>query len=132
MNRPKFKAPVASESQEQRVIFRWCDMMKNRCPELDLLIAVPNGGHRHPAVAAKLKAEGVKAGVSDMLMLVPRGKYHGLAIELKRTKGGQVSDKQKDFQARLNEQGYLAVVCYGSNEAITAIENYLNLGVFTG
>ena len=36
-----------------------------------LLFAVPNGGARSKATAGKLKAEGVVAGVADLILLVP-------------------------------------------------------------
>jgi hypothetical protein len=31
------------------------------------IFSVPNGGHRHPAVAAKMKATGVSSGVPDWI-----------------------------------------------------------------
>ena len=54
-----------SEHDEQVLIFKWARLSEGRWPELALLFAIPNGGHRHKAVAAKLKAEGVRAGVPD-------------------------------------------------------------------
>ncbi len=52
-------------------------------PDLEWLHAVPNGGFRHKATAGRMKAEGVKNGIPDVFLPVPRGGYHGLYIELK-------------------------------------------------
>ena len=60
-------------------------------------------------------------------MPVPRGNYHGLYIELKRTKGGVISDAQKEWIEMLNGRGYLAVVAKGATEAIKVISDYLNV-----
>lgn len=76
-----------TEHEEQKALIEWSAWMSNARPELSLMFAVPNGGDRHPAVAAKLKAEGVKAGVPDIFLPVPRNGYHGLFIELKELKG---------------------------------------------
>lgn len=92
--------------------------------EYALTFAVPNGGHRHPAVAAKLKAEGVKRGVPDVFMAVPRGDKLGLFIELK-TEKGRPTEEQKTWIKLLNNQGYKAVICKGYDAAKTAIEEYL-------
>ena len=51
--------------------------------------------------------------------------YHGLFIEMKRQKGGKVSDAQKAWISALIDQGYLAVVCYGWKDAAELIEDYL-------
>jgi len=52
------------------------------CKYLDLcgyeFFAIPNGGLRNIKVAAKLKQEGVKAGVADLFVALSNGKYHGL------------------------------------------------------
>jgi hypothetical protein len=58
-------------------------MMESKYPALRMLHAIPNGGHRHKATAARLKAAGVKAGVPDICLPVARGDWHGLYIELK-------------------------------------------------
>lgn len=62
------------------------------------LFAVPNGGKRDRVTAAKLKAEGVVAGVSDLILLLPRGPYHGLLIEMK-TRTGRQAESQREWQA---------------------------------
>ena len=116
---------MPSEAEEQKIIFRWAEYLKGRCPELSLLFAVPNGGTRNQIEAHNLKLQGVKSGVPDMFLPVSRGAYHGLFIELKRKKGGVVSDAQKQWIADLEKQGYMATVAHGSEEAIKIITNYL-------
>ncbi len=120
-------ALIASEEEEQKVIFQWARMMAGKYPELELLHAIPNGGYRTKATAKKLKKTGLKRGVPDMCLPVARGKYHGLYIELKREAGGRVTPEQREWIERLNNEGYLAKVCRGSEEAIDTIEKYLNM-----
>jgi hypothetical protein len=95
-----------------------------RWPELALLFAVPNGGHRDIRVAAKLKAEGVKAGVPDMCLPVPRGQFHGLWIELKAGKN-TASTEQKWWLTELRACGHRAEVCRGWEAAARVIVDYL-------
>ena len=114
-----------SEAEEQKIIFRWAEYSKGTHPELSLMFAVPNGGSRNRIEAHNLKLEGVKAGVPDICLPVPCGAYHGLYIELKRTKGGVISDAQKEWIEMLNARGYLAVVAKGATEAIKVITDYL-------
>jgi hypothetical protein len=91
------------------------------------LFAIPNGGKRNMVVAMKLKAEGVKSGVPDLFLALPNETYHGLFIELKTPKKGTVSKEQKEWIARLNENGYRAVVCWGHEEAIDEIKKYAGI-----
>ena len=90
-----------------------------------LLFAVPNGGQRNVIVAAKLKAEGVLAGVSDLLLLVPNNDYHALCIEMKSAKGRQ-TENQKAWQKEVEKQGYKYAVCRSLDEFMNIINNYLN------
>ncbi len=90
-----------------------------------LLFAIPNGGQRNIIVASKLKAEGVRAGVPDLFLAFPYRNYDGLFIEMKKTKGGRVSGKQKNMLEQLAEVGYKTVVCNGWLEAKAVIEEYL-------
>lgn len=114
-----------TEHEEQVALMRLVEMHRGRWPELGMLYAVPNGGDRHPAVAAKMKAEGVKKGVPDLCLCLPRGGYHGLFVELKRQKGGVVSPEQKAWLQALNAIGYRAEVCKGAAEAWDVIREYI-------
>lgn len=67
---------------------------------------IPNGGKRGKVEAIHFKAEGVKAGVPDICLPVPRGEWHGLYIELKRREGGRVSPEQTKWLEDLMRQGY--------------------------
>lgn len=69
---------------------------------------------------------GVSPGVPDVCIPIPSGSYHGLYIELKRTKGGKVSDHQKDWLAFLTEKGYYAQVANGFEEARNIVLHYLS------
>lgn len=98
--------------------------MERKYPDLAWLFAIPNGGQRHKAVAGKLKAEGVKSGVPDLMLTVPMNKYHGLFIEMKAGVN-KPTNNQCRWLAHLNLRDYFAVVCYSATEAIQILEWYL-------
>lgn len=108
------------EAHEQEAFFNWASYY----PELDYMYAVPNGGSRNRLEAVNLKRQGVKAGVPDICLPLPKGKYHGLYIEMKYGKNTP-SDKQKEYIDYLNRVGYKAVVCYGFEAAQRVIKGYL-------
>ncbi|MBV2132032.1 VRR-NUC domain-containing protein [Pseudomonas sp. MAP12] len=119
------RAPVDYEGNEQAALFNW---LRLRHPlAWRLAYHVPNGGHRHKAVAAKLKAQGVKAGVPDITIALARGGHHGLYIEFKATPphDAEVAASQKEWIEELVEQGYKAVVCRGMKDAMAVIDDYL-------
>lgn len=117
---------IPTEHEEQAALFRWTKLAAGAHPALSLLYAIPNGGHRHKVVAAKLASEGVKAGVPDLCLPVARGEFHGLYIEMKRSKGGVVSAVQKYWLTQLTEEGYCAVRCNGWDDARQALTLYLD------
>ena len=114
------------EAADQEAIFRWAELNKNKYPELALLYHIPNGGSRNKIEAANLKRQGVKAGVPDICLPVPRGEYHGLYIELKHGKN-KLSNLQREWLGWLNQQGHLALCAYGWEDTIKVIQKYLNL-----
>lgn len=120
---PKNNTPT--EHAEQVTLFQWAAYAACKYPELEKMFAIPNGGYRHYKTAADLKSEGVKSGVPDIMLPAPKGKYHGLFVEMKRIKGGKVSDQQAGFIEYLKEQGYKVEICHGFEEAQKAIINYL-------
>jgi hypothetical protein len=113
-----------TEHAEAVALMRMVRLHEARWPELRLLYAIPNGGDRHPVVAAKMKAEGVRAGVPDYCLPVARGGYHGLYVELK-TPTGYPSREQRAWIAALREQGYRAEVCRGWAAAWDVIREYM-------
>ena len=117
------------EHDEQAALFAWAELQEAAHPELANLFAIPNGGARHPAVAAQLKAEGVRRGVPDiMLAIMRRGNdgrtWGGLFVEMKR-RGNKPTPEQSEWIARLRVNGYMAVVAYGCEEAKQCIMAYL-------
>lgn len=82
------KRQVPTESEEQQTLFRWAAMQCGKYPELALMFHIPNEGKRSWMTGGRMKAEGLKSGVPDIFLPVPRGEFHGLFVEMKRTKGG--------------------------------------------
>ena len=114
----KYTIPIPTEREEQIMVIKYLTLKK--IP----FYAIPNGGSRNVKEAANMKAEGVSAGVPDICIQLPNKTYHGLYIEMKRQKGGIVSKHQKKWIEILNNNGYLAKVCCGFNEAKNVIEKY--------
>lgn len=117
--------PLPTEEQEQTALFEWAAVQMGRYPELSLLYHIPNGGKRPKGQAVKFKAQGVKPGVPDLCLPVARKGFHGLYIELKRQKGGRVSESQTQWLQALQAQGYKAAVCFGWEQAANALKAYL-------
>jgi hypothetical protein len=118
-----------NESSEQQALFQWAKLSQGKYPELALLHAVGNGNTRTSiAQGARMKKEGVLAGVSDIFLPVSRGGFHGLYIELK-VKGNTTSASQKWWIAETAKQGYCSKVCFGWIEAKDVIEKYLEVKV---
>ena len=115
------------ESNEQQALFQWAKLAQAKHPELSLLHAIGNGGKRNLIEAARMKREGVLAGVSDVFLPVARNGFHGLYIELKVGKN-KASGNQEWWIEQTTKQGYMATVCYGWVEAKEVIEKYLGMG----
>ena len=66
MQRKTRKSPSDEEHKIQTTCVKWFNITH---PKLKgLLFAVPNGGRRDKVTAAKLKEEGVVAGVADLIL----------------------------------------------------------------
>lgn len=128
--RQALKLPAAKqersdrEHQHQVALFEWAVKESKQIPELEMLFAIPNGGHRHVLTAMRLKDEGVKAGYPDVGLDVARAGYHGLRIEMKAGRNRLSSDQCWWF-SRLIDQGYYCAVCYDWEEASKLIKCYL-------
>lgn len=89
------------------------------------LFSVPNGGRRDAVTGAKLKAEGVLPGVSDLILLKSNRFYGALLIETKTKKGVQ-RKSQKEWEAKITADGYKYVVCRSLDDFIKVVTDYLN------
>lgn len=96
-----------TESQIQKGFVRW---FRGRYEAIEpLFFAVSNGGARNAWTAKILKDEGVRAGVSDLILLIPKHGYAGLLIETK-TPDGKQSDCQKEFERLATKMHYKYVI----------------------
>lgn len=89
-----------------------------------LLFAVPNGGGRSRVEAAIMKGEGVLPGVADLILLVPRGAFASLCIEMK-TQTGRQSPAQKEWQHAAQEAGNQYFVVRSFEEFQELVRDYL-------
>lgn len=92
----------------------------NLDPRLKYLHPVENskGAGRPPAGAE------FAAGIPDVFLPVAIPPFHGLYIELK-TATGKPSIKQRVWQKRLRDNGYASEICFGADQAITVLQQYL-------
>ena len=124
------QAPRASEHQAQAALITWAAVYEIQWPELKYLYAIPNGAMSSARHAIWFKAEGLRKGVPDLCLPVPRGGYFGLYIEMK-TEAGKPSPEQMEWLEFLNGQGYLAALAYGFDQAVETLTHYLNLSKST-
>lgn len=93
-----------TEQQLQKQIFQYFHnkyCLKNQNPRCSIF-SVPNGGTRNMLEAINLKATGLVAGVSDLIVLMPN---RCIFVEVKTDTGIQ-SDKQKDFELVVSDLGF--------------------------
>lgn len=107
---------IPSEDQEQMHLVQYCDM--KGYPRF----RVPNETYTKSwSQKLKNKRLGVSPGVPD-LFVVAHGRL--IAVEMKRTKGSNTSQAQKEWIETLNANGTPAQVCKGAEEAIKFIESF--------
>jgi hypothetical protein len=141
MIRPDDYAKSNTEHAHQVALFMWASIAKQVETRLEWMHAIPNGGLRDKRTAGRLKAEGVRKGVSDVFLPWPERAedgilWYGLYIELKRIKSsfeetgiarakGTLSTDQEKFKLYARSVGYYAVECYGWKQAVDEICLYL-------
>ena len=97
-----------TEHQEQVIVCQWLDIRHRR------YFAIPNAGKRKPWQAQWLKSEGMKAGVPDLVIIG----NPMIALEMKRERGGKLSDEQIEWHSVLRNVGWTVIVARGATEAI--------------
>lgn len=91
----------------------------------DYLLAIPMGGRRNPREGARLKAEGAKPGVSDLMLPLRRGGFAGLWLEMKAP-GNKPTPLQLEWLERMLLAGYRAEWRDNWGDAAELIADYLN------
>lgn len=114
----------ATESQEAQALTHWVSA-HGLAP---YWAHIPNEGKRSLRHGAKLKREGLKAGVSDYFLATPMINTHGLWIELKSPKGKKPTAEQEAWLQRMRLQGYAAFWAKGWVNAAAGIYEYLCTG----
>lgn len=114
-----------SEWKIQASVIKWWNVV---CSNFGLpafaLHHIPNGGRRDPIEAARLKQSGVRPGIPDLCLPVPRGRYSGCYIEVK-DKDGRTSEDQRTVIAWLQSQGYAVSVHRTAQSIMDQLEQYL-------
>jgi hypothetical protein len=116
----KRKIAPESEANQQEIVIKYL-----RLAYPNVLYCASAGGMRTSYLQAiKMKRTGYVKGFPDLFIYEPNQDYHGLAIEMKKEKGGVASPEQKQWQEQLRNRGYASYICKGNEEAIKVIDEY--------
>lgn len=110
---------VPLEETEQMTVIDWLRWNKI------LFSATANGIYTHPVSMSKMKRLGVAVGLPDILIFTPPPTYPGVvgvSIEMKRRKGGVVSQEQLEWKEKLKAVGWLTYIALGADQAIEILE----------
>lgn len=118
------KAPKKTRHEESRIQKSCVKWFRSQYPKL-ILFAIPNGGKRGLIEASIMKAEGVLAGVPDLLLLYPSNGYNGLFIEMK-TEKGDTNPNQRKMIPLIQEAGYQVFICRSFNDFKQQVESYIH------
>jgi hypothetical protein len=129
------------EHYEQVALFSWLALQEAKYPALACAYAVPNAAKRSPRQGAWMKAEGMKAGVPDVVLPVLRqvwGEgpdahiplvYGGLYVEMKAP-DKYPRPNQKEWADRLEKWGMKVIRrCTTWQEAARHMLEYLGVPV---
>jgi len=114
------KSGEISEQTLHKTVIEW---FKNHPNIIRYVIHIPNEGVRTIRYGKHLKDLGMRPGVSDLFIALPRHGYHGAFIELKTSKG-ILSNSQKIFLEDMQNQGYYSIATYGLDSSLERISWY--------
>ena len=113
------------EEAEQAAVFEWIAWQEKTKPEYKAIYHVSNGAGRISIITrVVLKLLGVRPGVPDICVPIPRGKHPGLYIEMK-VKPNRVTKEQEAFMGLLHGLGHRVVVAWSAHQAIELIREYV-------
>ncbi len=113
---------LGKEDIEQVKLFDW---IRSK-PELEpFCFHVANERKCTQMAGRLLKRKGVKPGVSDNFIAIPRGTFHGMFVELKIWPN-KPTPLQELFINNMQSKSYYCVVAYSCEEAKLMINDYLS------
>lgn len=114
-----------SETQLQQAVIKWWSIARLQF-FLDerYLMAIPQQAKRTKQNASRMHREGLRPGVSDLFLAVPKAGIPGLWLEMK-TATGTLSSAQREFGQLMQAKGYAFHVCRSTNDACEVITAYL-------
>ncbi len=129
----RHRLPTAPNPVEDKVaeavapVLDWFDLVWWHTPnEGTRAKRVSKAGKRWSPEANRLRRQGVKAGVPDIVIATPPPaavgrSVRGVAIELKREEGSVLEQEQADMLAHLRSCGWLVFVCCGYQDVLDAL-----------
>jgi hypothetical protein len=121
-------APKAYKYEEHKIQVEAVSWFRAVYSQFDeLFYAVPNGARRDKRAGKRLKDEGMRRGIPDLILDLPRGRYAGLRAETK-TETGDESGDQKEVIAKMRAVGFYVFVYRDAEEFKKEVRQYLALG----
>ena len=117
------------EKEEQQNFVSYCEMNNITVVSTQNGFKMPKTAFNWAAYSNSLKRMGLRKGFPDLIVLARnKTKTHEvLFIEMKRQQGGRVSDEQKEWIERLDNEGYCVGVAKGCESAIKILTQYLEM-----
>ncbi len=83
--------------------------------------STPNAARRSLRMGAELKRQGMRAGVGDISIVSPTGRYHELELKVAK---GRLSAAQRERQEELKSSGVICATAYGLDAALAILEGW--------
>lgn len=113
---------LGTEFQESLTLWDWIKLNKLA----KYCFHIPNEAKRSAYTGNRLKKIGLRPGVSDYFIGIPKGEWAGMFLEMKAGKN-KPTKLQEQFMEDMAEQGYYCVWVTGFDNAKQCIERYLSL-----
>jgi hypothetical protein len=117
------------EKFEQMEFVEYCEANNITVVSTQNGFKMPKASFNWAAYSNSLKRMGMRKGFPDLIILAKNKSqtHEVLFIEMKRQKGSKISDEQKEWIARLDNEGYCVGVAKGCDSAINILNQYLEM-----
>lgn len=88
-------------------------------------VIMTSTGRKISPAGSALKAQGVVAGIPDLVIASARGPFHGLVVELK-VKGGRLSPEQRRQLWRFDREGWMTALVWNIDGMREVLDIYVN------